>query len=339
MPILQFSEAIEESQDGRRHILLGNGFSIACKPDIFTYGSLFERADFPVAAAKAKEAFATLQTRDFEVVMRSLRSAASLVDLYSGERVALGDAFKRDADGLREVLVGAIASNHPAMPSDISEEKYAACRQFLSKFGSIYTVNYDLLLYWAIMQEDEGEALAVPSDDGFRTPEGGPQEFVTWEVENSDTQNVFHLHGALYLYDAGPELKKYTWVNTGVRLIEQVRTALTNNLFPLVVAEGNTAEKIGRISHSGYLHRGLRSFKKIGGSLFLFGLSLGQQDQHILKSISRNGRLSALYVSLYGNPDSADNRRIQAEAQSLNGGRRRQFTIKFFQAESARVWG
>lgn len=47
MPLLSFAEAIEYSDDfSKCHLLLGNGFSIACLPDIFHYGSLFSQADF-----------------------------------------------------------------------------------------------------------------------------------------------------------------------------------------------------------------------------------------------------------------------------------------------------
>lgn len=39
--ILSFQQAIADSeQPGKSHLILGNGFSIACKPDIFHYGSL-----------------------------------------------------------------------------------------------------------------------------------------------------------------------------------------------------------------------------------------------------------------------------------------------------------
>jgi len=47
MALLSFSEALLEAQNyNRRHVLLGNGFSIACRPKIFAYGKLFEQADF-----------------------------------------------------------------------------------------------------------------------------------------------------------------------------------------------------------------------------------------------------------------------------------------------------
>ena len=81
---------------------------------------------------------------------------------------------RRDAAGLREVLVRAIAENHPAHPGEIDIEQYQHCRHFLSHFHTIYTVNYDLLLYWAIMQDLEPE---VPSDDGFRRPEDREEEY------------------------------------------------------------------------------------------------------------------------------------------------------------------
>jgi hypothetical protein len=57
--------------DGSRnkHLLLGNGFSIALKPDIFSYGSLFENADFS-SAPHIKQLFDALGTQDFEIAIR-----------------------------------------------------------------------------------------------------------------------------------------------------------------------------------------------------------------------------------------------------------------------------
>jgi len=45
--IASFADALTDSQQfSKRHLLIGNGFSIACCPDIFHYGSLFKAADF-----------------------------------------------------------------------------------------------------------------------------------------------------------------------------------------------------------------------------------------------------------------------------------------------------
>ena len=73
--------------------------------------------------------------------------------------------MQRDAEGLREVLVQAIAQNHPEFPAAIADDQYRGCRVFLANFANIYTLNYDLLLYWALMHDELPPA--VPCDDGF----------------------------------------------------------------------------------------------------------------------------------------------------------------------------
>src|SRR5258708_3459027 len=128
------------------HALLGNGFSRACRDDIFAYGALFDRADFGQLSSSAREAFQALDTRDFEVVIHALRQGTRLLHLY-GVDADTRHRMERDADGLREVLVSAIASSHPDHPNEIEDWQYAACRAFLASFDRIYTLNYDLLLY------------------------------------------------------------------------------------------------------------------------------------------------------------------------------------------------
>jgi len=153
---------------------------------------------------------------------QALRLVAQVIPLYRDDP-DLVRTLTADADGLREVLVQAIAQNHPEGPFDIIDEQYGACRRFLANFSITYTLNYDLLLCWAVMHTELEPA--IKSDDGFRTPEDSAADYVTWEVENTDRQNIFYLHGALHVFDAEHELKKYTWINTGIRLIEQIRAA------------------------------------------------------------------------------------------------------------------
>jgi hypothetical protein len=50
MDIMSFTEAMRRIDGAnKKHLLLGNGFSISLKPDIFSYGSLYENADFSSA--------------------------------------------------------------------------------------------------------------------------------------------------------------------------------------------------------------------------------------------------------------------------------------------------
>ena len=60
-------------------------------------------------------------------------------------------------------------------------------------------------------------------------------------------QNIHYLHGALHLFDAGHQLQKYTWVNTGNALVDQATEALKNDLFPVFVAEGDSKSKLTKI--------------------------------------------------------------------------------------------
>lgn len=113
MALLSFSEALNDSNGyNRRHVLLGNGFSIACRPHIFAYGKLFEQADFSKVSPTAKNAFLALGTQDFEKVIKALRDASKIVAAYGGA-AGLAETLVADADGLKELLVQTIAASHP----------------------------------------------------------------------------------------------------------------------------------------------------------------------------------------------------------------------------------
>jgi hypothetical protein len=339
MSLLSFSEALAESalHVEAPHLLLGNGFSIACRPNIFLYGKLYEQADFSKLSPYVKNVFEALNTQDFERIIKALHDAYRILRAYSNADSALLDTIKADADGLRELLVQTIANSHPAWPGEISDDEYKACRTFLAHFKTIYTFNYDLLLYWAQMHTEFG--VEPFCDDGFRKPEDDFEAtYVTWEPSQSHEQNTWFLHGALHVFDAGTEIQKYTWANTGIRLIDQIRDALSKNYFPLFVSEGTSDEKFERIRHSDYLAKAYRSFCEIKGSLFILGHSLAKNDEHYLSRIER-GKLSRLYVGLHGDPLSEENIKIANRANQMSSARKnRPLTISYFDSSTAKVW-
>ena len=321
--------------------MLGNGFSIAFKRDIFTYTALFDQAKKAGKMSKRiGGVFQALKTSDFETAIRVLRDSAAVIPAYVSDRTAAEKTAKllrEDADAVRELLAQTVSDSHPEGPSDVTEVQYKSCRQFLANFdGHIYTLNYDLLLYWTVMQDVEPK---IHSDDGFRTPDEGEEDYVTWDIEKTSGQNVFYLHGALHIYDAGHELQKYTWIHTGIRLIEQIRAALSEERFPLIVSEGRSDEKLTKIMHSNYLSRGYRSFAAIGGSLFIYGHSLVENDEHILRLIPKN-KIKTLFVGIYGDPRTPANKRMIARARRLPTERRRRgaLVVEFFNASTAQVW-
>lgn len=345
--VMSWNDAIAHAQEERMvHGLLGNGFSRACFDDIFSYGALFDRADFQGLSEHCRATFGALETTDFEEVIRALKVASKLTSVYLPEEQEAAENMASDANQLREVLVNAIAGSHPDWPGEIEPESYAACKAFLANFERIYTLNYDLLLYWAFMQDEIEPDLRC--DDGFRHPDSGEEDYVTWEVDQSYDQKIYYLHGALHLFDSGTQLQKYTWSRTGVRLIDQVRSALEESKFPLFVSEGTSEEKLARIKHHGYLHRGIASIGSISGSLIIHGMSLGANDDHIIRVLER-GRISRVYVSLFGSPDEPYNKAIIEKASSMSQHRYKRairrrrrpgaLDVYFYDAQSANVWG
>lgn len=329
----------------KRHLLLGNGFSIALKPDIFTYGSLYENADFS-AAPHVPRLFEALGTKDFEIVIRHLQDAATVVEVYRPNLVRLAGALRRDAAAIKDALVAAVAKRHPDRPYAVSPTQYAACRRFLSCFDHIFTLNYDVLLYWALMQ-DEVDDLALRPDDGFRHPEDDPDlPYVSWQQAHAAT--VSYLHGALHLFDRGTEITKYTWSKTDRAIVDQIREALDENRYPLFVAEGTSNSKRQRILHNAYLHKALRSFESCCGpaanAIIVFGHSLADNDMHVLRCIALGGT-SNLFVSLYGDPGTPTNRAAIRSAENLvnlrlqRRGKRYPLAVTFYDAASAQVWG
>ena len=340
--LLTFQTALKQAA-GTPHLLLGNGFSRACRNDLFAYDALFEKAKEQLSST-LMSAFEALDTTDFEKVMRALKETELLVKAYSPNNVDLAQDLKGDADSLRRILAAVIASNHPERSNEISDDQFQSCRAFLKNFRTFYTLNYDLLLYWTLMKDDVDE-LNLKCDDGFRQPDDGPEEYVVWDISDPGQQNVFYMHGALHVFDAGSEVQKYTWSNTGIALIDQIREALEADRYPIYVSEGASRSKLDRVMHSSYLIRGYRSLSQIANTLFVFGHSLQPNDDHVLKCIE-DSKVSEIYVSIFGDPDTTDNQRIITRAKGLRSGRlksrRRKppnLEVMFYDAASASVWG
>jgi hypothetical protein len=358
MKLLTLNEALKLAANyNKKNLLLGNGFSIACVPTIFTYSSLFKQADFS-KMPEVKEVFTNLHTQDFEEVVNALEHCSVVLPSYKKTLSKTVALIHTHAQKLKEILIETIAKNHPGRPSDISETKYKACVQFLNNFlgndSAIYSLNYDLLLYWTLMYGmNEGLLNAEPNDGfgkdiDFEDGEYSVSDYVVWQGDsNAHGQNIHYLHGALHIFERESEIEKFTWINTGKPLIDQTREALAENRFPLFVAEGGSNKKLTRISHSGYLYHSYKSFsqrmktgdKKSTACLFTYGVSFSENDSHIIKKVS-NGKFNHLFVSIYGSPESDNNKKIIASVEAIKRKRKNQdFKINYFDADSAEVWG
>lgn len=354
--VLKFQQAVEKNQaNGKKaHLLLGNGFSMAFNKDIFAYDSLLEQAKSQDLFKKTSDAvpglFDKINTSDFEHIMLILRHTQTAIPFYGADPGLISNV-KQDAESLKKILIETITKNHPDTPSSITDEQYDACYKFLNNFNTIYSLNYDLLLYWVILKFIK----EVKLNDGFYDASHGKtslgeyhmEDYVVWFGSNNAEKSVYYLHGALHLYDAGYELRKYCWSRTGIKLKDQMLDALEKDMFPLFVAEGDSKSKLAKIIHSEYLSKGRRSLSKINGVLFVFGLGFKDNDKHIMDAII-DSTISDIYIGLYGDPLSLNNKllikninKMIETRNQLVVDRKKKINLNayFYDAASAKVWG
>ena len=276
------------------------------------------------------------------MALRKIEAAADTLEAMSDPaHVSIVSRLRAEIDQLREALAQSVAGLHPERPYEIDDDAYLRVRTFLDAHKGIYTVNYDLLTYWALMQDIAG----LPdrrTDDGFRDSGIADDDPVLWNVYDPFDQNVHYLHGALHLFVGEDGLRKITYSRTAMPLVDQIRAQLAVRRYPLYVAEGDSQSKLGRINASAYLARSLRSLTSCGGTLLVYGHSLDPNDDHVFEAIARS-KITKMAVSLFGDPASPTNREIQARLGSVTARRdllhsRRPLEIDVFDASSVRLW-
>ena len=321
----------------KKHLMLGNGFSISLFPTIFNYKALVEQ----VNSSQVKDLFTKLGTSDFEYVMRRLTDTLELVKIYSKNDPddPIANQIESDLDEIRDGLIQAISKSHPPKPNEITDEQYDYCHSFLKHFdgGKKYTFNYDLLLYWVYMHFLDMDEKKLKFDDGFRHPEDNDST-VTWEIGREKEQNVYYVHGAMHIFNYGAEVEKFTWINTGLTISDQVRKSIDKGKYPIFISEGTTEHKLSRIQNFSYLGRSFSSLKSITGNLFIFGHSIGNQDDHVFNYINRNQKLKNIFISIFGDVDSDDNQRIISKVKKW-ADKHPYRNYYFYDAADANVWG
>ncbi|KRB97284.1 DUF4917 family protein [Duganella sp. Root198D2] len=321
--MLTYAEALERVGEGERpSVILGNGFSRAWRDDIFNYANLLDAANFGPRDDQIRELFRRLDTYDFEAVMRCLVSARTVLESY-GDGAHLGEQIRADEQGLKDALIAAIAQTHPERPWDVTNDQYSAVRSFLCTFASIFTLNYDLLLYWSRNVDVQPP---LRTDDGFRRES-------KW-LGYGTNQQVHFLHGGLHIFDSPAGVKKHTF-DGGGSIIDQVRDNLNEGRFPLFVSEPTSKRKLARIEHNPYLNFCYRALSNLNGTVFVLGHSIDENDKHIFDAV-KNSAVSQIFMSLYGDERSDANTRSKANALAYLGGPGR--LVEFFDAATSRVW-
>ncbi len=315
-----------------KHLMLGNGFSIALFPNIFSYASLAG-----LASPQINNLFNRFGTKDFEHVMRRLTTALEVVNIYSPNSQP-ANQMQIDLDELRTTLIDAISQLHPETLWDIDNEHYEKCHKFLNHFesGNKYTFNYDLLLYWVYMRFLGVDEKRLQHGDGFsRSERGAP---LTWRDNPPEPQNVYYLHGAMHFFENNRIISKLKGTDNNIPLQNQVRNKINRGKYPMFISEGTKDHKRLRIQNSTYLKHAFDSLDDIKDNLFIFGHSLGDEDDHVFNQVNSQSDLKNIFISIHGDINSGDNQLIVNKVRIWEGNNSNKHYY-FYDTVSADMWG
>ena len=306
------------------HLLLGNGFSVAYDFEIFSYDALsifIENSSDDLL----KQLFNTVNTKNFEEIMRQLDLFAEFSEAFGAEESFITKVTE-SSEKLKQKLIDAVKSMHPKHVFKIPDEQSKSCCSYLEYYlnknnGKIFSSNYDLLLYWVLVRNKCKNA-----NDGFgRDIENSTDHYIpSEEVElselrwgrNHKKQTIFYLHGALPLFDTGIEVVKEEY--DGEYLLEKIKNRINSKEYPIFVTAGTSKDKLTHIMHNRYLSFCYDELCKINGSLVTYGFSFSENDTHIIDAINKaakqpfdKGKLFSVYIGVYSDNDLAHIKNIK----------------------------
>jgi Domain of unknown function (DUF4917) len=258
-------------------LLLGNGSSIAVA-DSFAYRSLYEVAcsnaiDHPLSAA-TRRLFVSFATHNFEFVLASLKLAGRVNAAAQIEAPVLADLYREVQIGLFESVV----SVHVEW-GGVALRTLSQIRRELLNHKRVYSTNYDLIVYWAMLRE------------------GDPYDFrdFFWGAGNSfdpadvgilgDPTLIYFLHGGVHLRRT-PNGRSFKRTAEQQNLLSQFPTTWESDEIPLLISEGDSNDKLVSINRSDYLSFAYRRFLEHRGNLVVFGHALGDADEHLVRAIN-----------------------------------------------------
>jgi len=302
----------------KKHLLLGNGFSMAYDSKIFSYNTLSRFVD-DVENVMLKRLFEIIKTKNFELIMQQLDNFCELAKEFSEDK-GLEGKIRAASESLKTSLLDAITKLHPEHVFTIPTEKSRACAKFLNVFlendGNVFTTNYDILLYWVLMRNSDSITAAI---DGFGRERENPDEYVAednleyselrWGKHKSE-QNVHYLHGALPIFDTGIDIVKEEYDGQNY-ILDNIKARIGKKEYPVFVTAGDGQEKLRHILHNQYLTYCYESLCSLEGSLITFGFNFGEYDEHIIDAINiaaKQGKNSpsklwSVYIGVYSKDD------------------------------------
>jgi Domain of unknown function (DUF4917) len=240
--------------------------------------------------------FQALGTENFEATMAGLKLSRQVCAALGIQAPQIDQRYT----AIQTALIEAVHAVHIGW-GNLPGASLEKIRDALLPYDYVYSTNYDLLIYWAIMHD--------PKVTGFTDYFWGSNcEFDLGNTEVwTKVTKVLYLHGAIHLYrlSNGVTVKKAA-VNTG-NLLETFGQPFHGVDVPLFVAEGQADDKQRSIRRSEYLSFAFSKFSEHRGPLVVFGHGLGNADLHLVNAMKHWSRLTVPQIAISMRPDTAQN--------------------------------
>ena len=311
-------------------ILLGNGASISVSQN-FLYGSLLQHATARnLLPDDAQRLFEFFQTNDFGLVLRIVWQASNV-----NRSLQIPDERTHAAClGLRDCLIQSVRDIHPEHGAVSAH--LPSIYQFLKQFRTVISLNYDLVVYWAMTY-----GLGVDDQHAFKDCFVGGGGFDDdWQRfrqpirGDCSTSLVFYAHGSLVLCrDLVEQERKIHNIQGG--LLKAVLQRWQNGeVVPLFVSEGSWQQKVSSIQNSYYLSTIYReALKSQRDTLVVYGWGFAEQDIHLLRRMRDTG-INRVAVSVFRGDQAYYNRVLQTLHNELGV----HVKVEFFDNESPGCW-
>ncbi len=310
-------------------VLLGNGASIAVSQS-FSYESLLRRAyDRGFIPDDARRLFDFFGTHDFELILRLVWQAANV-----NRSLEIPDARTQAAYiNVRDCLIQTVRDIHPEY--DQVSGHLPNIYQFLKRFKTVVSLNYDLLVYWTMTW-----GLDIEDRHSFKDCFLGSEFDSDWQRfrqpiwGDRSTTLVFYAHGSLVLARNLVEQEKKIHNRQAGLLAAILGEWQSARVVPLFVSEGTWDQKVSSIQNSYYLSTVYREvLASRRNTLVVYGWGFWEQDIHLLKRMANTG-ITRVAVSVFRGDQAYCNRVSETIRANLGP----LVEVEFFDSESSGCW-
>ncbi|MAZ40085.1 MAG: hypothetical protein CMF49_08180 [Legionellales bacterium] len=230
---------------------------------------------------------------------------------------------------LKETVLDVIVDEkfHPAYSNVFDDEiikqcdYVTICANNLKCFERIFTINYDLILYWLFNKENLFDKGSAESDkkNGFRdgfsrrecylNQESQKKDYRLYGVSlNSNHWDFFYLHGAFHLLQTAETAFKLVNSQGGIfKSLQELKKELQQeyeDFNNLIIFEATTQAKLSQLNKNSYLSKAYDKVSPIKGDIIIYGCNLMNDgrvelgnDLHLWQKII-NSNTQNIYVAI-----------------------------------------